>query len=410
MISREGLYMETTTNKKTFISTIFVALFIVTDAINLIATRTLPLGGNFMTLFYAITGIGIILTFFLNGGAHRLKMRVGHFVGIITVTLFYAITYLVIGGSSLSLSFFVVFVLLPMLIPVLAEIDVKVLLRVIFVVPSFGILRASSVLLLTDRNAMTMGDCYALLIPIIAALTYMMIFFRTDSQKTKLLLFPSITINLIYYIRIVMYGSRGPILSVILCFVFLSLFRENDRFNDKKRIGKVLLFALLIALFMLYFWEVLQFLARVASSVGINIRSIDKIYMLRQATSIWNGRDNIVAVAIQGIQEKPILGHGISTFQKYTGIIYPHNFILQVLYDGGVILFAVLIVPLIVGTIKMIKSKTENEFALFSALFFASVPGALFSGDCWKNGCLWLLIGMMIAGKLPARNREIGEM
>ena len=401
--------MEQTGKKRHMLSTIFVALFIATEAINMIATRALPVSGSFMSAFYALTGVGIIVSFILTGGFHRFKIRFQHFVGIIVVTLYYLITYLIIGGSSLSISFFFVFVLLPLLIPILVEIDVKPLLRLVFVIPSFGALRASSILLLTSRNAMTMGDCYALLIPIIAALTYLMMFYKEDKHTTKYILLPSLIVNFVYLMRIILFGSRGPIFSVILCFVFLALFRRNGYGDEKKQLWKMIVFTVLIALFILFFWEILQFVSDIASRIGLNIRAIDKIYMYRQTTTIWNGRESIGAEAIAGISERPILGHGISTFFKNTGIIYPHNFILQVLYDGGILLFATLIIPLIVGTIQMIRHGEKKEFALFCALFFASVPGALFSGDCWKNGCLWLLIGFIIAGKLPSHNTENGE-
>lgn len=401
--------MEKAGKRRNTLSTVFVALFIATEAINLIATRALPISGSFMSAFYVLTGAGIVVSFFLTGGAHRLKMRFQHFIGVIIVTLYYLVTYLVIGGSSLSPSFFLVFVFLPLLIPILVEVEVKLLLRLIFVIPSFGFLRASSVLLLTSMNVMTMGDCYALLIPIVSALTYYMMFYKEDKRVTKLLLLPCMIVNVIYFMRIVMYGSRGPILCVILCFVFLALFRRKGYESEKKQIWKMVVFTVLIALFVLYFWEILQLVSSVASRIGLNIRSIDKIYRLRQTTTIWNGRQYIIAVTIAGIGERPILGHGLSTFLNNTGIIYPHNFILQVLYDGGVLLFATLIIPLIVGTIQMIRRGEKNEFALFCALFFASVPGALFSGDCWKNGCLWLLIGFIIAGKLPSHNTENGE-
>ena len=404
-IDLAGVIMDNTGKRGYLLSTIFVSLFITTDAINLIATRILPVNSNFMSAFYALTGTGIVLSFFLMGGAHRLKMRIQHFVGIVIVTLYYVITYLVIGGSSLSLSFFGVFVFLPLFIPVLVDIEVKHLLRLIFIIPSFGILRASSILLLTSRRVMTMGDCYALLIPIIAALTYMMTFYKEDKQKTKLLLLPCLIVNFIYYMRIVMYGSRGPILSVFLCFVFLLLFKGKDNVAENKQIWKMIVYTVLIALFMLYFWEILRFVYVFASRIGLNIRAIDKVYMLRQTSTIWNGRDGIVAITLEGIIDRPILGHGISTFQKNTGIIYPHNFILQILYDGGIVLFIPLIIPFISGIIKVIRFGSTDDMALFSLLFFSSVPGALFSGDCWKNGCLWLLIGMLIASKIPTSVR-----
>ena len=398
--------MERTAKEKNFISTIFVALFIATDAINLIVTRIFPARTNFMSVFYALTGAGILAGYILNGREQRFKMRLEHFIAVVLVALYYLTTYLVIGGSSLSLSFFLVFVFLPLLIPILADIDVKLLLRVIFIVPAFGVFRASQILLLTTQKSMTMGDCYALLIPVIAALTYLMVFYREDTKKAKIWLLPCIAVNCMYFFRIVLYGSRGPILSVILCFVFLMLFRRRRFEGNAKRTWQLILFTLLVAIFVLYFWEILELLSSIASRAGLNIRAIEKAYILKQSSSIWNGRDNIFAVTISGITEKPIFGHGMSTFQNNTGIIYPHNFILQILYDGGIVLFFTLIIPLIIGVLKMVRVGDTNEFALFTTLFFASVPGALFSGDCWKNGCLWLLIGLIIAGKLPDRKRQ----
>ena len=198
--------MDKTVKKKDTPSTIFVALFIATNAINLIATRALPVRENFMSVFYALTGFGIVISYLAAGGAHKLKMHVWHFFCVVIVVLYYLFTYLMFGKSSLSLSFFIVFVLLPLFIPMIAEIDTKLLLRIIFVIPSFGILRVQSIFLLTQKNTMTMGDCYALLIPIISALTYLMIFYKEDSKKTRLLLLPSIVVNFIYYLRIVLYG------------------------------------------------------------------------------------------------------------------------------------------------------------------------------------------------------------
>lgn len=393
--------MERTSSTLNIYRTLFVALFVATDAINLVFTSIFPALSGFMATFYALTGFGIIFCYILEDNILNLTMKFKFVLCIVLILTYYGLTSLSVGGTTLSITFFFVCVLLPMLMPLLVKIDVKFFLRVIFIVPSFGIVKASSILQLNDREALTMGKCYALLIPVVSALTYLMMYYKEDSRRTKLILLPSIIINLIYYIRIVLYGSRGPILSVILCFFFLVLFRRKDINDDKKRIGKLLLFAIVLSLCMLYFWEIIQFVSSFASRIGINIRAIDKIYKLRQTTSIWNGRDSITSVALSGIAEKPIIGHGMSTFLKNTGIAYPHNFILQVLYDGGILLFIALIVPVIIGVIKVICKGTINDLALFSILFFASVPGALFSGDCWKNGVLWLLTGFFITGKLP---------
>lgn len=381
------------------LSTLFVAMFITTSAINLIATRAFSNLSNFMSFFYALTGAGILVSHFLQFGVHRLTIRLKLFVTLSVLLFCYLLTVL-LADTSLSFSFFIVFVFLPLIIPSIVDVNIKNLIRVIFIIPSIGIFWSSSFLVVAGINVISMGECYALLIPIIAALTYLMIYYKKDSVKEKVLLLPSIIINFFYFVVIVLYGSRGPILCGVLCFVFLLVFGNQWDKNQSKKKWKILLFTLIIAVFVLFFWEIIQYVSLLANRSGVNIRAIEKLYRLKRSSNIWNGRNDLYQIASQGILESPIWGHGISTFLSNTGIIYPHNFILQVLYDGGLILGLLLFVPMLRGCFKIVRYGGIDDLAIFSVLFFSSVPGALFSGDCWKNGCLWLLLGVVLSGKI----------
>ena len=71
---------------------------------------------------------------------------------------------------------------------------------------------------------------------------------------------------------------------------------------------------------------------------------------------ISNGREPVYEAAIAGIKNAPLLGNGIEAFPAYTAYSYPHNFILQLVYEGG-ILFCV--IPVI--TIAWVSYTVQQE-------------------------------------------------
>lgn len=129
----------------------------------------------------------------------------------------------------------------------------------------------------------------------------------------------------------------------------------------------------------------------------ISLNVIDKFLRLNNAGDMTNGRDDIDKVAWEGIWNSPIIGHGTSQFDKYTGLGYPHNFILQMLYDGGIVLASIVFIPIARSLLQKKRLISEEEFILLLCLFFASVPGALFSGDLWNSIVLWMFFGFVVA-------------
>ena len=74
--------------------------------------------------------------------------------------------------------------------------------------------------------------------------------------------------------------------------------------------------------------------------------------------------------------------------------IYPHNFVLQHLFEGG-ILFATIPTYLVCRHFyEVIFGKIENksEFVLSAMLLCQCIPKQLFSGDAWFNTTLWMMI------------------
>lgn len=380
------------------IQSLLVALFADIKCIN----WSLVYGGftneGAMSLLYFVI---VALTFcFSVLGKNKLGSRfnVIQFVIMIWLLGFYFFTQLFIGPPHTQLPMFVIFVIIALLLPYLVRIDAKYFIKGIMFFPFFAIFRLNLVFTqVSDWNdAISMDASYAFLVPITATIGYLFIYFKEENKLEKIFTLILSLINVVYLWQILQYGSRGPLLSIILLILFLLIFLPSDR-GVSVRPGSLLLMILGILLLFFTFSSSLPFINQVLESSGMNIHAIDKIIRLSAEGDISNGRNMINAITWSGIIESPIFGHGLDRFDANTGLLYPHNFILQILYDGGILLFLMLLVPVLKASIRIMKTCTKDEYAVFVVLLFSSVPGALFSGDMWGLARLWLFMGYALS-------------
>ena len=78
---------------------------------------------------------------------------------------------------------------------------------------------------------------------------------------------------------------------------------------------------------------------------------------------------------------------------------WPHNFVLQLLYEGGILMFLLVVIPLAKIVLFVLKSNAipPIDYAMFVCLFAISVPKVLVTSELWTVQCFWLLLafGMM---------------
>ena len=60
---------------------------------------------------------------------------------------------------------------------------------------------------------------------------------------------------------------------------------------------------------------------------------IDKNMRMIAEGDMSNGRDYIEGIALHKIAESPIFGYGLDQFENNTGMVYPHNFVLQMVFQ-----------------------------------------------------------------------------
>ena len=244
-----------------------------------------------------------------------------------------------------------------------------------------------------------MGLSYALLIPVLASLIYLIYYFPYDKRTIRIILLPFIGCNMVYLFQMLAFGSRGPVLCIFVAIIFSLLIKIKLNGNIKLRYSRLALFSVIFVFIALSFVPIMEFLSSKLAENGLQFNFIEKIIRLSSSGDISNGRDKITDITLSGFYENPIIGHGVAQFETNTGYVYPHNFLLQLLYDGGILLTSIVLFPLFFKVKSKLRNISKGEFVWLYYLLFSSVPGALFSGDLWNSNMLWLFFGTVLSSK-----------
>ena len=217
---------------------------------------------------------------------------------------------------------------------------------------------------------------------------------RKPSLKGIAFLFFSISIHLLT-------GTRGPLVCLVFCFAFGVFFSNMS--NKMRLLLLVMGASFVIYLFSPLFVSSIEALNGVFMNFGIRNRILMKI--IREDFFGGSGRENVQAVVLQAISEKPILGYGFLGDRSFQNGGYPHNFVLEIWCHFGVLLGSIIILLLIHNYIKMFKNRKENRI-LYIMLFSVSYVKLMLSGTYPIEGMFFFLLGLSMNSFL---NQQINE-
>lgn len=382
------------------ITSILLALFANTKWVNNIVLAAFPsLSGVFMATMYGVVVplLFIVGIFFQKRSLNGLSRS--HLAISFVCLFWYIATSVFISSPSVSFAFFGVFTLAAFLIPGLIRIDVRLFLLATMISSSMGVFYVDQIIFnsIMEEGVLSMGLCYSMLVPVIANLVYIRYFYNEENKWMKIIMLPITAINIFYLVQMTMFGSRGPVLCVLLLIASFFILKITEDSTIRVRKGRVFIIIGCAAVGALFFTLILQSISNYFSQFDISMNFVDKFLRMDDAGDMSNGRNAIDKIAWDGIWQSPILGHGTSQFERNTGIVYPHNFILQILYDGGIVLASIVFIPITRSLLKKIKAIKKEEYILLLCLFFSSVPGALFSGDLWNSIVLWMFFGFVFS-------------
>lgn len=240
-----------------------------------------------------------------------------------------------------------------------------------------------------------MGMTYALL-PCILVCIY--VIGDKYSLLTKLFAIGSLILSLKFILG---YGSRGILISLAVFGVLYIL----CRFIKYVSIRWILIFitsflAILVSNNLIYIFSKLQY---VLNKFNISVYAINKTLKYWELGKFDNGRMGIWNRAFSGILDRPILGHGIGTFEVSKGV-HTHNLYLQCGWELGIIgIIAMSILTLLV-IIFIINQKYTANGILLIILFTCSIVSLQVSSVYWMNVQFWMLIKLLLINKSPSTN------
>ena len=381
--------------------TLFVALFVDIRSVNWALVYGGFVSEGTMNVIYPMVIGAIILTVLLQPNKIASKKNTYAFFVLLYILAFYYFTIFFLGTPRISFVMFLALSVFAFTIPLICRIDAKILIKGIMFYPFFAVTRMDRVFpMVTEwQNFMDMDASYSFLVPVTANVVYLFFFFKEEKVVGRIVTVLLSICNLLFSFKILIHGSRGVVLSLFLLFLFLFIVQINKSNKGvevhKGRLRSASVALLIIATSYISFFTFLyKYLERV---FGVTFYAIEKVARMGAEGDLDNGRNAIGKVAIEGFFDQPIFGHGIDRFTDVTGMNYPHNFVLQLLFDGGLVLFFILLVPFVLSIYRFLKQCKREEFVVFCTLFFASVPGAFFSQDLWNMPVLWMTFGFCLS-------------
>ena len=237
---------------------------------------------------------------------------------------------------------------------------------------------------------------------LVFVLSGILLVFVDDKLVIKII---SAATAIVYAIIAFVYGARGALLSIgVFLFIFW-IIRANNRIVRNKRI---ITSAVILLAFAVLFTPLITITYEFLDNRGIEARSIERIYeKMSNNESMSEGRDILYKKAAVGIVDSPIWGHGIGSFDNYSGT-YPHNIFLQLMYEGGIILTIPLLILLIKGFMSLFSFKYQQPYRNFLLLLFCSGVIELFlSSFLWMSICLWLFYGQVLLSNKYLIKKEV---
>ena len=388
-----------------------MSLILCSGVVGAMGDVLLPIDLPLQAVIVSIAALWIVYCFFRY---KQWKQGWGTFLSYLLAALLligYGLTVVLKGWPTVSVCVFGAAVVIPLLLPQAAVPETHLLVKVTMLIPLPVIFLIAKMMEVTESPSFWLGMSLSFVPSVIAAMIIAVIFIRHENRWQQIISAIGILGNIILFAYMVRYGSRGPYLAVLLMISFLPAISIDRlligswasnafqwlrglRFLGTYTFG-ILLAAFVVGLSWMFYqmdWEV--------SVMAKFVKAIEQ-------GDISNGRFEIWLASLRGFCAEPIWGHGIGQISRDLSYVHPHNSVVQLLYDGGLLLLALVLIPTCCIAIRFLRLRTKSLqhimlVVLLIFLFFISVPNSMLSGDLWSNSRVWLLVGFCLS--LYAKN------
>lgn len=204
------------------------------------------------------------------------------------------------------------------------------------------------------------------------------------SGRKKSIVFFAIDVSVI-----LLFGSRGSFLGVVLCCLLLTLFqwKPNKRYSVLN-VVKILL--LLFVAFLLFFGA--AGLQRKIQNFSVESRTI-RLLVYENDLSHDSGRSELQKPLLDAFSENYISVRGLNAEYPVIGI-YAHNLWVELFFQYGIFLGGFFLVFIMAKMICSVKNYDRTQETVLSVIFgVLSVCMLFFSSSLWISQTFWLWMG-----------------
>ncbi|WCG04783.1 O-antigen ligase family protein [Vagococcus lutrae] len=222
-----------------------------------------------------------------------------------------------------------------------------------------------------------------------------------NKKNSKKQVLNYLTIIFFLYLSILS-GGKGAVLTTVICSV---IFLKYAKIEILKMIKLISVVGALIYISSFIIRKSDIFLKGFYRS--ISFISLNKDVFLQNST----GRDAIYKTALTLISERPFFGYGIGSAYYTVLGIYPHNLFLEILIDGGFVLF-IFFIFLIYFTLIYLKrnaKKSVSYLFLYLGFIFNFIHLQFSSSYLFGNYFFWLGILLFLNRAVLKKGEDIYE-
>lgn len=205
-------------------------------------------------------------------------------------------------------------------------------------------------------------------------------------------------------ILVVVSANRGAILQWGVClFVFYVIYGKHKR-SKYVIVFIILLLTIIIAVLPLQGFEIL---IQMLLNSQLHNTLINRI---RNGEFFVSGREDIYKECWSYILQKPLLGYGIGYDRVIFNGSYPHNILLELYLDFGIIIGTLLFMALFRRGIQACSSKNRTSWDDLYIAYFLPIIIMLFNSNSYLNTKLfWELVGLTCMYAYEKRNLKKGD-
>ncbi len=194
------------------------------------------------------------------------------------------------------------------------------------------------------------------------------------------------------------YGTRGPILCIIV-YVAIYLLHRFSKTSNKRKFILVLVMLFSLAFVLVYddlFVKIAYLISDIFERFGFSTRIFD--FFVSGDVAVSKGRDYLTNQIIEYISENLIFGYGFMGDQYLLGV-YCHNLILEMWCHYGVILGTLVLVGLVVLTVVALIKSRSNKKMFFFVIMLASMiyVKLMLSNSYTLEPYFYFMIGVFVA-------------